>query len=436
METIKVDFSQKIKSFKEVNGVNNGPGLKKGGLDSSRFFSELDIHYSRLHDTNLLSPRHFVDFYRIFSDFSKDADDPANYDFRCTDRLIQKLLTLNVNIIYRLGPSATLKNEDNHASFPCDVEKLSKVFMHIVDHYVGGWANGFHYPIRMWEFWNEPDLPQFLKESEETFFELYRLFSLKAKAKYPDLQIGGCAFSCGTSPRAEHFLDFVKANDLPLDFFSFHKYASSPDAIKEHIYNAKELLIAKGFGDVPTVFDEWNFNINFGDRLNESYLNIGRINGACLTAGGLCELQKGPVDIATYYDMQTNYMMLCYNGIYWSDGFRLIRKKPYYAFLYFKKLKELGTEVFISDLPNVYTLAASDGEHHRMMIINFSFEKPAERTVSLDVVGNGAQNDSQGFTHMSVYITDKHNTNRCIYEGAPCQTLVLPTNSIQYIEFT
>lgn len=409
--------------------MTNGPGLKRGALDSSKYFKELDIPVSRLHDTELLSKtRYLVDYYQIFRDFSKNPDDPANYDFRDTDKLIEKLLTLNIEIIYRLGPSATLRNKDNHSSFPCDVEKLSRVFLRIVDHYVGGWANGFHYDIRKWEFWNEPDLRIFYSGNEDDFFKLYELFSLGAKSKYPFLEIGGCAFSGGTCNFAVHFIDYVKKHNLPLDFYSYHCYAVSPDTIKDIVYNVKRLLTDKSFENVTTVLDEWNFNINFNNRLRESYHHIGKITGACLVSGALCELQKAPVDIATYYDMQTNYMMFFYNGIFWFNGFKFVNKKPYYSFFYFKKLKELGKETFISALQNIYTLAASDSVTGRAVITNYSFENPTDREIEIEV--------NPEYKHLSLYRTDKSKNNRKVYSGSIPPALRLPANSINYFEFT
>ena len=29
--------------------------------------------------------------------------------------------------------------------------------MNVIKHYNSGWANGYHYNIKYWEIWNEPD---------------------------------------------------------------------------------------------------------------------------------------------------------------------------------------------------------------------------------------------------------------------------------------
>ena len=42
-----------------------------------------------------------------------------------------------------------------------DIDKFAEVVRHIVLHYNKGWADGYHYGIRYWEIWNEPDFKPF-----------------------------------------------------------------------------------------------------------------------------------------------------------------------------------------------------------------------------------------------------------------------------------
>lgn len=427
MEKLTIDFGKDLGAFKPVNGVTNGPGLHTGALDPSRFFGELDLPLVRLHDTELLSLRPFVDYCRVFPDIDRDENDPKNYRFAETDRLLEKLQTLGVQIIFRFGASATLKNVDNHAAFPCPVEKLSDIMLRIAEHYCGGWADGYRYENVSFEVWNEPDLPIFYSGEESEFHRFYGLTARKLRDALPGVKVGGCAFSDPLSGFARRWLDFVRESGCPLDFFSYHFYGTDAARFREKSRLVRELLDGHGFAGVPTVLDEWNFNINFNDRLNESYRNIGRISGACFTAAMLTELQKGPVDFATYYDMQSNYMMLLYNGLYYFNGFTLVRKKPFYAFLYFRRLKELGRVRETSVLPDLFTLAAFDGTCGRCLIANYSFEHPAARELALDVRGD--------FRTLRIRLTDRRSTDRTVYEGPVPETVSLPADSVVLMEF-
>ena len=431
MNSILIDFDRKVKSFKPVNGVTNGPGLHHGALDSSRYFRELDLPLTRLHDTEFLSRRPLVDYYRIFRHIERDENDPRSYDFASTDKLMAKLMTLGIDIIFRLGGSATLKKVNKYAIFPCSVEKLSTILYRIAEHYCGGWANGYHYTNVSFEIWNEPDHHMAYRGEESEFHRFYALTSEKIRKGLPGVKVGGCAFTnlCGIEGNlfGIHWLDFVEKNRCPVDFVSYHFYGSDPARFRELAREARRLLDSHGLADVPTVLDEWNFNINFTDRKDESYRKISRIDGACFTAGTLAELQKAPLDYATYYDMQSNYMMLCYNGIYGFNGLRLVNKKPYYAFLYFKRLKELGTETFITDMPGVFTLAASDGKVGRAMITNYTFEHPQPMDVALKV--------SAPYRRMRIRRTDRKKADQQIFYGDIPETLHLDGSAFYYLEF-
>lgn len=427
MDKIILDFNNIVKDMKPVNGVTNGPGVHKGVLDSSRFFKELDLPLSRLHDTEMFSRKHFVDYNKIFSDILKDENDPSAYDFKGTDELIAKLESLGIDIIFRLGSSAAVNNKKIHNEFPCDIEKLSQIMFRIVDHYCGKWADGYEYKNIWFEIWNEPDLEIFYKGSEEKFRKFYELTSKKIKSAYPDIKVGGCAFCRVDCDFSVHVLDYIKEHSCPLDFLSYHFYNTDAFNFRKRNSDVRKLLDERGFTDIPMVLDEWNFNINFNNRLFESYLLLSSNIAACFVGSMLAELQKNPIDYAAYYDMQSNYMMFVYNGIYGFNGCKLYHKKPYYPFLYFKKLKELKKETYISDLKNVFTLAASDGMIGRCMITNYSFENPAKKEIGLEV--------NKEYKKMSVFVTNKYNRNKLIYSGDVLSKWNFDKNSIYYMEF-
>ena len=45
-----------------------------------------------------------------------------------------------------------------HTFPPKDPEKWARICEHIIRHYTEGWADGYHYNIRYWEIWNEPEV--------------------------------------------------------------------------------------------------------------------------------------------------------------------------------------------------------------------------------------------------------------------------------------
>jgi len=78
---------------------------------------------------------------------------PRSYNFGPTDQMIASIRNVGAQVMFRLG-----RSEGADAQPPRDFDKYATIAKHIVLHYNRGWAKGFHYRIRFWEIWNEPDL--------------------------------------------------------------------------------------------------------------------------------------------------------------------------------------------------------------------------------------------------------------------------------------
>lgn len=71
------------------------------------------------------------------------------------------------------------------------------------------------------EVYNEPDFTEFWQGTRQQYFELYRHGALGFREGDPDAMIGGPSLAF-TGSWINPFIDYVEANDLPLDYFSFH----------------------------------------------------------------------------------------------------------------------------------------------------------------------------------------------------------------------
>ena len=158
---LTLDFDKVIGKIKPLNGGNLAPPLKNTNLmDISEPFRELRMPYTRLHDAPLEnSGWRIVDFNLIFPFMHLDADDPRNYYFEQTDEYISHCLELGTQIVYRLGPSIE-HHMPRYNTRPVPEElwdKWAQVAVNIIRHYNEGWGNGFHFNIKYWEVWNEPE---------------------------------------------------------------------------------------------------------------------------------------------------------------------------------------------------------------------------------------------------------------------------------------
>jgi xylan 1,4-beta-xylosidase len=383
MKMLEIDFTKKVGTIKPIHGICNAPIL---GTDNKLFhyLGEAGIPFSRLHDTGgRFGGACFVDIPNVFRNFDADADDPSSYDFAFTDWLLEELHKQKIEPFYRLG--VTIENshyiKPYHIYPPKDYKKWAQICAGIIRHYVEGWGNGFHYDIRYWEIWNEPDGAPDIKDNamwkgtKEDYYKLYEVTANHLKKEFPGIKVGGYA-SCGfysitktfekelSNHRIDYFLDFFHGfmryissgeHTSPLDFFSWHSYANVADT-KTHAEYVRKELDRYGFADAESILDEWN----------PGTCNRGTQKDAALVASMMCAIQKSPVDVCTYYDGQVNTL---YGGLF--DPVHLETYKAYYSFVAFNHLYTLKNEVQSQvDTDDLFVCAATDAESSAILIVN------------------------------------------------------------------
>ena len=394
---LNVNFNKSLGKIKPMHGVGQPP-FSGINFNMFRYLTEAAIPYSRLHDVGgPYGLNRWVDIPNLFRDFDKDPYDPASYDFAFTDLLIMALVENGVEPFFRLGVS--IENASHIKAYniypPKDNHKWAVICEHIIRHYTEGWADGFKYDIKYWEIWNEPDNYEDVMENKmwrgtkEEYYELYNVASKHLKKCFPHLKIGGYA-SCGfyalkdtfvksanSSPRMEYFIEFfdgfleyIKKNGCPLDFFSWHSY----DGIENNrIYAsyARERLDCAGYRETETICNEWNCNTELK----------GTAKHAAQIAAMMTVLQDSPLDSAMFYDAQctaSNYASL----------FNPMTRTPfpaYYAFKAFGELYKLGEEVELTlDEENVYAIAAKKDGSASLLISN-----PTDEAIPLGLCADG-----------------------------------------------
>lgn len=385
---IQVDFSKTIGKIKPMHGVGQPPFV---GVDFSmfRYLKEAGIPFSRLHDVQgAYGGYRWVDIPNLFRNFEADPTDPASYDFTFTDLLITALMEHGVEPFFRLG--VTIENQAKIKSYrldpPADYKKWAVVCEYVIRHYTEGWADGFHYPIRYWEIWNEPDNFEDPEENQmwsgtpEQYYRLYEVASKHLKQCFPHLKIGGYA-SCGfyalkksyiagaaSTPRYDYFitfldgfLDHVKESGSPLDFFSWHSY----DGIENNrVYAqyARKRLDEAGYTHTETTCNEWNSDIHAR----------GTYKHAAITGAMLLMFQDAPLDSAMFYDARFGTSV--YGSLF--HPMTALPLPSYYAFTAFNALYQLENQVPVShDTEGVYAVAAKKAQTGCLVIANPTAEE-------------------------------------------------------------
>lgn len=124
---------------------------------------------------------------------------------------------------------------------------------------------------------NEPDIPAFflselpgsaVGDRLREYCKLYGAFERGVRRVSDEIMIGGPALST-LRQFLGGFLDYVRENELKLDFISLHGYGTTPTQLNDNsqpyctdsltkMYGAYfDTVRAHGFGDLPVLIDEW-----------------------------------------------------------------------------------------------------------------------------------------------------------------------------------
>jgi len=324
LRTVTVDAAASIGSVRSLQGVNGAPapGTHKppdftfGGwnmpenVNVAAGYREARIDLVRTHDAygpgdidahfGARPPRGGFDVPTgrnalvIFPRAQADPNAPESYNFGPTDRLVSSIKGIGAQVLFRLG-----RSETSDVTPPADFARYAAVAEHIVLHYNRGWAHGFHYGIRYWEIWNEPDLAKlFWGGTPQQFYELYGQLARAVKRADPGALVGGptLAKPNDASPYREPFLSYVRAERLPLDFFSWHWYATDSNDPMDFVRIARDVrtrLDRSGFKNTLSVLDEWNYGL--------AYPLPTDVQRASFIASSLIYMQDAAVDVSALY---------------------------------------------------------------------------------------------------------------------------------------
>lgn len=303
-----VDFARPTGRIRPLHGVNNGPQCLGGLIDLSPWHQRLAIPSVRLHDCEWPAD-YCVDVHTIVRDFAADPDDPASYDFACTDDYIAKIVALGSRIVYRLGSRIEHTPRRRHIHPPADFARWARFCVGIVRHYNEGWADGHRWNIRHWEIWNEPDGVSCWSGRYDEFIRLYEVTARAIRSACPGVEIGGPAYTYQNEDHTllRRFLAACRDRKLPLDFFSWHTYLGKDLAvICRRARDMRSLLDEYGFHKATSHLNEWNCHPegNWSD-LPAFAASLGGNRGGSGLAACLAYFQDLPIDEAFIYTADT-----------------------------------------------------------------------------------------------------------------------------------
>ena len=371
-----VDFTRKNGLIRRLNGGNLGPQLTRGNIDNGQSvtdFAELEVPITRLHDAPLGNPgMRLVDTQHIFGNFRADAQNPDNYYFIATDDYLRAIRAAGSEIFFRLGTSIEHTANNYFAFPPQDFEKWAEVCVNIIRHYNEGWNNGFSWNIVYWEIWNEPDVvKQMWNSSMEEYCRLYEVAARKIKARFPNVKVGGPVLSYvhpgGNDTLARIFLEYCRDHQVPLDFFSWHRYASDMQELSVEPTLVRGVLDEYGFTETELHLNEWHYWI--GGFSKPAYFDpvdgLPGINAAAFATAILTAWQDTPLTMGYHYTIgQLSNAWGAWNN--WGERLKLFYTLKAFALTARCKERVVST----SDDINVQILAGIGPDGTRAVLVS------------------------------------------------------------------
>ena len=384
---VSADFSVPAGRIRALHGINKGPLAPGGVFEVIGAQRELGVPFTRLHDCGWPNP-YVVDHHAVFPNSAADPTLPESYDFRLTDEYLAAVRATGAEPIYRLGESIEHTSVKRFAHPPADMEKWAAVCLGIIRHYNEGWAGGFHYGIRYWEIWNEPEnRPAMWSGTDEDYLRLYRTTATAIKRAFPALKVGGPSLGASGSfvngefqptEFALSFLAMCRKDNVPLNFFSWHCYTADTTELVARSRAVRRLLDAKGFDETESHLNEWNYLPGNSwkplmtkaaplDR-QRAYAEIAGAPGAAFAAAALIELQDAPLDVANFFHGELGGF-----GLFTEHG---VPQKVWQALRAFQELVETPRRVATRGaVPGQLAVAAglsADGREASVLVSHFA----------------------------------------------------------------
>jgi hypothetical protein len=302
LRTITVDAAKPVGIIRSLQGVSGTPlPGDSSHADLTQQFHQLGVNIVRTHDVDCQGTSDIdgIGPNRIFPNWNADPNDPSAYNFGPTDRAVLSIVRGGAQVEYSLGHSdLSCANAGFNNTPPRDPVKYAVIARHVAQHYNDGWDAGYHLGIRYWEIWNEPDLVPFWAGNSADFYTLYADTARALKSLHPWMQVGGPALTTNNDLTGyrESFLNYVRANRVPLDFYSIHHYSDFTEDPLDFVRLGQEyrqLLDSLGFDRTAIQLTEWNYGI-----AEQPESDAAR---AAFAADSLMYMQDSPLQRAFFY---------------------------------------------------------------------------------------------------------------------------------------
>lgn len=257
---------------------------------------------------------HIYDFYEVVS---RDSSDNLHFDFSKLDQTVCDIYHTGAKPFFSLGyMPPTMADDGSLIGKPKVWNEWALLVQKTVEHYSSKdnllpcgalaefWKTDIYY-----EVWNEPDLESFGKwrySGGKSYSDLY-FYSVKGASQAQNIfpyKIGGPVTTALYKNWIQKFLDFVIANNLRIDFLSWHHYSKKTDDYTQDIISLNKWLGEDPkydrYENIPKIISEWGYDSEKNPIADtdvgaaHTTASLRNLIGANLEQSFLFEIKDGP----------------------------------------------------------------------------------------------------------------------------------------------
>jgi len=295
--------------------------------------TELQPRYIRLD--------HLYDFYNVVNGSSGNL----SFDWSQLDATVCDILATGAKPFLSLGymPSV-ISSDGSPIGVPNNYGDWSTVVQKTIEHYSGvnsricGQATGI--VDVYYEVWNEPDLESFGSWKYwggKNYLALYQASSNGANQAQNTHRflLGGPATTALYKNWILALVNFVNANNLRLDFLSWHHYTTNPEDYTKDLVDLNSWLqeVNVKYRNLPKIISEWGYDASYNPLAETD-------GGASYTIASIRNLVTNGLEMAFSFEVKDGptprWGVLSYNG----------EKKPrFYALRFLNLLKDMQLNI-------------------------------------------------------------------------------------------
>ncbi|GAB4218662.1 MAG: hypothetical protein Fur009_0580 [Candidatus Microgenomates bacterium] len=288
--------------------------LAQGGEDPNpQFFENAISQVAELYP-KYIRIDHIYDFYDVVN---TDKNNNLLLNFNKLDQVVCRIYQVGAKPFFSLGymPNS-LSVDGSLVGKPKNWSQWSYLVQKTIERYSGQntiLPCGINYPYWRtdiyYEVWNEPDLETFGKwhySGEKNYLELYYYSVIganNAKNVLP-FKIGGPVNTALYKNWIQRFLDYAIANNLRVDFLSWHHYSKKTNDYVDDVIKLNQWLSEKPkyykYSNLPKIISEWGYDSEKNPIADtqigaaHTLASIRNFINANIEAAFLFEIKDGP----------------------------------------------------------------------------------------------------------------------------------------------